>query len=464
MRGRFVASTVEQPARHKAATREAVVEFNDIHTKLGGRQILDGLTFDVRRGETFVIIGYSGTGKSVTLRHLVGLMRPDSGSIRVEGEEITTMSGRELADMRRKFGVLFQSGALIAWLTVYQNVELPLLEHTKFSKKKRAEVIQEKLELVNLWADRDKFPSEISGGMKKRAGLARAIALDAQIVLYDEPSSGLDPVIANEVDKLICSLRDKLGVTSIVVTHDMESAYFIADRIGMFYKGRMIQIGTPNEIRNTTNPEVRHFITGGKEGQLSMRSHAAVNTGRAPGMEHPSMRVAPPEPEKKGGDTTIMNGFVLLDEVPPARDNAEQSTALGIASDETVRGAQPIEDGEKTRAGVGSDVTVRGVQPVSQQDIDNTAAPDVTTSGRFVVSDEDEVDVVDLSKTDEDTHTRTQSGRFVVDEEESDDSSLSIPADKTSIEPMALEPEAPSRPALKPEPEALSPELPEDLK
>ena len=462
-----MAGTAEKQARVKAATREAVVEFNDIHTKLGGRQILDGLTFDVRRGETFVIIGYSGTGKSVTLRHLVGLMQPDSGSIRVEGEEITTMSGRELADMRRKFGVLFQSGALIAWLSVYQNVELPLLEHTRFSKKKRAEVIQEKLELVNLWADRDKFPSEISGGMKKRAGLARAIALDAQIVLYDEPSSGLDPVIANEVDKLINSLRDKLGVTSIVVTHDMESAYFIADRIGMFYKGKMIQIGTPDEIRHSEVPEVRHFITGGKEGHVSMRSQAAVLTGRSPGMEHPSMRVTPEPPaQKAGGDTTIMQGFVLLDEIPPERDRAEQSTALGIASDETVHGAKPVEISDDTRVGEASNAQISAARPGDPHDLDELSPPAVTASGRLVVSDEDDDELVDLSKTDEDSGTQSQSGRLVIDEEEPehDDSSLAIPADKTAIEPQALEPEAPSRPLLKPEPEALSPESPEEMK
>lgn len=463
-----MAQTSEMPARVKAARGAPVVEFTDVHTKLGGRQILDGLTFDVRKGETFVIIGYSGTGKSVTLRHLVGLMHPDSGSIRVEGEETTTMSGRELADMRRKFGVLFQSGALIAWLTVFENVELPLLEHTRHSRKKRAEIIEEKLKLVNLWADKDKYPAEISGGMKKRAGLARAIALDAQIVLYDEPSSGLDPVIANEVDKLINSLRDKLGVTSIVVTHDMESAYFIADRIGMFYKGKMIQIGTPDEIRNSPIPEVRHFITGGKEGALSMRSHAAIGTGRAPGMEHPSMRVeTPSEPRAPGGDTTIMQGFVLLDEIPPERSKAEQTTAHGIASDETVRGAQPVEDGEKTRLGVASDATVRGAQPVNQRDLEEVEPnPPTTLSGRQIVTEDDQDDLVDLSKTEEDTQSRTASGRFVVDEEEpeQDDSSMAVPADKTAIEPMTLEPEPKPAPALKPELQDLSPEQPEELK
>jgi phospholipid/cholesterol/gamma-HCH transport system ATP-binding protein len=270
--------------RKSALDNQPVIEFEGVCKKLGGRQILDGLSFQVNRGETFVIIGYSGTGKSVTLRHLVGLMRPDEGSIRVNGDEITTMTNKELELMRRKFGVLFQSGALIAWLNIYQNVELPLLEHTRMSKRKRAEVIKEKLTLVNLWQDRNKYPAEISGGMKKRAGLARAIALDPEIVLYDEPSSGLDPVIAYEIDKLINSMRDTLGMTQVVVTHDMESAYTIADRIGMFYDGGMGYVGTPAEIRNSDSEVVQHFITGGRKGELSKRSKTAVMQGKAPTM------------------------------------------------------------------------------------------------------------------------------------------------------------------------------------
>ncbi|MBK8205999.1 MAG: ATP-binding cassette domain-containing protein [Planctomycetes bacterium] len=259
-----------------------MVEFAGVCKSLGNRKILDQLTFNVKRGETFVIIGYSGTGKSVTLRNLIGLMRPDEGSIRVAGEEITTMSNKELEVMRRKFGVLFQSGALIAWLDLFQNVELPLLEHTKMSRRKRTEIVQQKLELVNLWQDKDKFPAEISGGMKKRAGLARAIALDPELVLYDEPSSGLDPVIAYEIDKLINRLRDQLKMTQIVVTHDMESAYTIASRIGMFYQGGMLQIGTPDEIRTSEIEEVQHFITGGREGAVSRRSTTAIMKGRSP--------------------------------------------------------------------------------------------------------------------------------------------------------------------------------------
>lgn len=272
-------------ARIDKTSSRPVIEFTDVRKNLGGRQILDALSFNVMPGETFVLIGYSGTGKSVTLRHLVGLMHPDSGSIRVDGEEITTMSPGELEIMRRKFGVLFQSGALIAWLTIYENVELPLLEHSKMGKKQRADVIRSKLELVNLWADRDKYPDAISGGMRKRAGLARAISLDPRMVLYDEPTSGLDPVIANEIGKLIKAMRDKLKMTQVVVTHDMESAFEIADRIGMFYQGRMVQIGTPAEIRESQIPEVQHFISGGKRGGVSKRSVTAILTGRAPGMQ-----------------------------------------------------------------------------------------------------------------------------------------------------------------------------------
>ena len=300
-------------------TPKSMVEFSDVSKKLGGRQILDKLSFTVPQGETFVIIGYSGSGKSVSLRHMVGLMKPDEGSIRVDGDEITTMSRKELELMRRKFGVLFQSGALIAWLTLFENVELPLIEHTRMSRQKRAEVVQQKLELVNLWKDKDKFPAEISGGMKKRGGLARALALDPELVLYDEPSSGLDPVIAYEVDKLINGLRDDHGMTQIVVTHDMESAYTIASRIGVFYHGQMIQVGTPDEIRTSEIPEVRHFITGGREGTVSMRSDAAITRGVPPGLNS-RREAAPQEAEEE------QNGYVLLSEEEAAASANQPST------------------------------------------------------------------------------------------------------------------------------------------
>jgi phospholipid/cholesterol/gamma-HCH transport system ATP-binding protein len=282
----------------------SVVEFAGVSKTLGGRKILDGLDFTVSKGETFVIIGYSGTGKSVTLRHLVGLMQPDEGSIRLAGDEITTMTRKELELMRRKFGVLFQSGALIAWLTLFENVELPLKEHTQMSRRKRAEIVKQKLELVNLWDDRDKFPAEISGGMKKRGGLARALALDPEIVLYDEPCSGLDPVMSHEIDKLINHLRVHLKLTQVVVTHDMDSAFNIATRIGMFYHGKMIQIGTPEEIRATSNEEVRHFITGGKEGRLSKRSITAIIRGKPPTISARQSAESPDADEDKQQDDT----------------------------------------------------------------------------------------------------------------------------------------------------------------
>jgi phospholipid/cholesterol/gamma-HCH transport system ATP-binding protein len=228
---------------------------------------------------------------------------------------------------------LFQSGALIAWLTLFENVELPLLEHRKMSRQKRAEVVQQKLEVVNLWQDRDKYPAEISGGMKKRAGLARALALDPGLVLYDEPTSGLDPVIANEIGKLINDLQANHGMTQIVVTHDMESAYSIADRIAMFYHGRMIQIGTPEEIQASTDPEVQHFITGGREGKLSKRSKTAVIRGVAPGMlsARSEAAIATEEP---------MDGYVLLSD----------AEAAGSPTEETERDMPALEPDEAPRS------------------------------------------------------------------------------------------------------------------
>jgi len=255
---------------------QPIIEFRDVSIKLGGRQILEKLTFTVERGEVFVIIGYSGTGKSVTLANLTGLLTPDEGSIKVAGRQIVGMDEGELEQARRSFGFLFQSGALINWLTVAENVELPLREHTSFGVKSRKEIVAEKLKLVSMENDGGKYPGEISGGMKKRAALARAIALDPEIVLFDEPTSGLDPVIAHQIDELIIDLNKKLGITCVVVTHDMDSAYTIADRIGFFYKGRMHSVGKPAEVRDASDEALRHFVTGGREGMLSKRSLTAI--------------------------------------------------------------------------------------------------------------------------------------------------------------------------------------------
>ncbi len=246
-----------------------VLVLDNIHKALGGRDVLRGVSIEVRDGETVVIIGQSGTGKSVTLKNIIGLLRPDRGRILIDGVDVTDFDEKKYSEVRRKFGVLFQSGALINWMNIEENVSLPLREHTRMSPAEIAAKAEEKLKLLNLYESRHKMPSEISGGMRKRAGLARAIILDPKIILYDEPTSGLDPVMSNQINELIMRMQKVLGVTSVVVTHDMESAYMIADRIAMLFEGRIIETGTREEIRNSQNPIVRQFIGGLTSGPIT---------------------------------------------------------------------------------------------------------------------------------------------------------------------------------------------------
>ena len=246
-----------------------MIALKDVHKQLGGQTILNGVDLEIERGETMVVIGRSGSGKSVTIKHMVALMRPDSGSVIIDGVDVAGLDRTGVFDLRRKFGVLFQSGALINWLSVYDNVALPLREHTDLNDDEIDEKVHERLRLLDLDEHVDKMPADISGGMKKRAGLARAIVLDPEIVLYDEPTSGLDPVMASRINRLIIDVKEKLGVTSVVVTHDMDSAYKIADRIAMLYEGRIVQVGTPDEIRNSTDPVVRQFVEGRIEGPMT---------------------------------------------------------------------------------------------------------------------------------------------------------------------------------------------------
>ena len=246
-----------------------MITLRDVHKQLAGQTVLNGVDLEIERGETMVIIGRSGSGKSVTIKHMVGLLRPTRGTVLVDGTDVTTLDKTGIFALRRKFGVLFQSGALINWLSVYDNVALPLREHTKLGADEIEKKAIEKLRLVELDEDADKMPSDISGGMKKRAGLARAIVLDPEILLYDEPTSGLDPVLASRINRLIIDVKEKLGVTSVVVTHDMDSAYKIADRIAMLYEGRIVQVGTPDDIRNSNDPVVRQFVEGRIEGPMT---------------------------------------------------------------------------------------------------------------------------------------------------------------------------------------------------
>ena len=245
-----------------------MIELIDVHKKLGGVPVLDGLTLSVERGETMVIIGRSGSGKSVTFKHITGLLRPDSGQVLVNGVNVVTATNSSLHEVRRRLGVLFQSGALLNWLTVFENVALPLRELTGLAEHDIHRIVEEKLALVELTGAEHQMPASLSGGMKKRAGLARSLVLNPEIILYDEPTSGLDPIMANRINELIIDMQRKLNVTSIVVTHDMDSARMIADRIAMLYRGRIIEVGTPLEIQTTRNKIVRQFIDGKTRGPV----------------------------------------------------------------------------------------------------------------------------------------------------------------------------------------------------
>ncbi len=225
-----------------------VIEIRDLVKRFGDQTVLDGVNLSIRTGETMVIMGGSGSGKTTILRHMIGALHPDEGQVRVFGKDLATLDEEGLNSVRRRFGILFQSGALFNSMTLAENVALPLQEHTELDQDIIDIQVKIKLELVGLREHADKFPAQLSGGMKKRAGLARAISLDPALLFYDEPSAGLDPVTSAEIDVLIRNLSHKLGVTSVVVTHEMDSAFTVADRMAMFDKGRMLKIGDRAEF------------------------------------------------------------------------------------------------------------------------------------------------------------------------------------------------------------------------
>lgn len=237
-----------------------MIRFENVTKVLGRKTVLDDISFEVAEGETFVIVGLSGAGKSVTLKHMIRLMLPDSGQILVDGEGIVGMGRTALRQMREKFGVLFQSAALLQWMTVQDNVALPLREHTDLAEEEILRRVDEKLEMLNLDDAGDKFPADISGGMQKRVGLARAIIMNPKIVLYDEPTSGLDPVTSRRIDELIVNMREKLGITSVVVTHDLHSALSIGSRIMMLHNGRIVESATPEDFIRSKDATVQSFL------------------------------------------------------------------------------------------------------------------------------------------------------------------------------------------------------------
>jgi phospholipid/cholesterol/gamma-HCH transport system ATP-binding protein len=239
-----------------------MIQLIDVHKSFGPKRVLDGFTLDVVEGETMVIIGYSGTGKSVAIKHIVGLLEPDRGTVIVDGLEVPTLKRRELYDLRARIGYVFQFAALFDSLTIGENVAMGLRKQGGLDDRKIEERVNETLELVDLPNVASRFPAELSGGMRKRVGIARAIALRPKYLLYDEPTTGLDPVTSAVIDELMIRMRDRLGVTSIVITHDMRSAYRVGTRIAMLYDGRVRKVGTVDEIQHTTDPVVRQFIEG----------------------------------------------------------------------------------------------------------------------------------------------------------------------------------------------------------
>jgi phospholipid/cholesterol/gamma-HCH transport system ATP-binding protein len=242
-----------------------VIEVRDVHKAFGERAILRGISFTVPRGQTYVIMGRSGIGKSVTLKHVIGILRPDAGTILVDGQEVPGLGRRALADLRKRMGYLFQNGALINWLTVHDNVALPLREHSDLTGKALRDRVMQVLEMVGLAHAADLFPAKISGGMRLRAGLARALVLEPEIVLYDEPNAGLDPIISDQIHKLIVAVRDRLGVTGLVVTHSRACATTVGNRIGVVEDGRILAEGTVAEMVHSSNALVRQFLGGGSD-------------------------------------------------------------------------------------------------------------------------------------------------------------------------------------------------------
>jgi len=268
---------------------EPIIRIRNLVKRFDGKAVLDGINLEVKPGETMVIMGGSGSGKSTLLRHMIGTFIPDEGSVELFGRDIARLDETGLNEVRKKFGILFQSGALFNSMTIAQNVALPLQEHTDLSPEIIEIQVKIKLELVGLREHSDKFPAQISGGMKKRAGLARALSLDPRILFYDEPSAGLDPVTSAEIDQLIMDLTKKLHVTSVVVTHEMDSAFTIADRMAMLDKGRMMVVESRewyDKLRKVPREEVeslsedqqliRQFLRGDHEGPITRRK-AATN-------------------------------------------------------------------------------------------------------------------------------------------------------------------------------------------
>ncbi len=243
---------------------DTIIQVIDLYKAFGAKAVLTGANLTITRGESMVVIGGSGSGKSVLIKHMIGLLKPDAGRVIVDGKEVGALNETDLNDLRRKFGMLFQGAALFDSLTIGENVGFALKEHTSLPRRDREKIVTEKLDMVGLYNVENLKPAELSGGMKKRAGLARAIAMEPEIILYDEPTTGLDPVMCDQINELIISLQKKIGATTVTITHDMVSANKIADTIAMLLDGKFAAVGKPDEVFASKIPEVMEFCYIGK--------------------------------------------------------------------------------------------------------------------------------------------------------------------------------------------------------
>ena len=243
-----------------ATAKRSMISIRDLWKAFGSNQVLSGVDLDVEEGSSCVVLGGSGSGKTVLMKHMIGLLKPDRGQVIVEGEDIVPLDEQELQRVRRKFGMVFQGSALFDSMTVFENVAFALREHSHLSDEEIRAKVREKLAIVALRDVEDRYPADLSGGMRKRVGLARAIVLDPKIVLYDEPTTGLDPITTDYVDDMIVTAKKELGVTSVVISHDIASSFKVADQVAFLYEGKIVAQGPPAELRNSQHPALKHFL------------------------------------------------------------------------------------------------------------------------------------------------------------------------------------------------------------